>query len=137
MFVACRMLLSVHNKSSRLAVLGELGRFPLLVNSLIHTIKYDWHLKHRTHISSLIGQSWDFHTNLTASRRLTNICSVLIGLAKRVFNVTNVNTPPYLFLSSDYCAAGGKTTTVSIYLLLYYFHIHICICEIAYAVESN
>ena len=30
----CRMFLSVHTKSSRLAVLGELGRHPLFVNTL-------------------------------------------------------------------------------------------------------
>ena len=35
-----RLLLSVHKKTSRLAVLGELGHFPLLVSSLIQTLKY-------------------------------------------------------------------------------------------------
>ena len=34
-----RMILSVHKKSSSLAVLGEMGRFPLLINALAHTLK--------------------------------------------------------------------------------------------------
>ena len=33
----CRMLLSVHKKSSKLAVLGELGRNPLLINAISGT----------------------------------------------------------------------------------------------------
>ena len=35
-----RMVLSVHKKSSRLAVLGELGRFPLLIKGICHALKY-------------------------------------------------------------------------------------------------
>ena len=33
-------MLLVHNKSSRLAVIGELGRYPLFVRALAHTLKY-------------------------------------------------------------------------------------------------
>ena len=40
----CRLLLSVHKRSSRLAVIGELGRYPLLISSLKHCIKYEWQL---------------------------------------------------------------------------------------------
>ena len=36
----CRLLLSVHKKSSRLAVLGELGRYPVFLTSLKNTLKY-------------------------------------------------------------------------------------------------
>ena len=32
----CRLLLSLHKKTSRLAVLGELSRYPLLITTLIH-----------------------------------------------------------------------------------------------------
>ena len=31
----CRLILSLHKKTSRLAVLGELGRYPMLINSLV------------------------------------------------------------------------------------------------------
>ena len=40
----CRMLLSVHKRCSRLAALGELGRYPLLISCLKHCLKYEWHL---------------------------------------------------------------------------------------------
>ena len=40
----CRMLLSVHKRCSRLAAIGELGRYPLLISSLKNCIKYEWHL---------------------------------------------------------------------------------------------
>ena len=36
----CRLLLSDHQKCSRLAVLGELGRYPVLLPALKHCIKY-------------------------------------------------------------------------------------------------
>ena len=36
----CRMLLSVHSKASRLAVLGELGQYPLHVRALQHCLAY-------------------------------------------------------------------------------------------------
>ena len=40
----CRLLLSCHRKSSRLVMLGELGRYPLLIKSLVQTVKYKWSL---------------------------------------------------------------------------------------------
>ena len=40
----CRLLLSVHKKSSRLAVLGELGRYPMLIPALKHCLNYEFHL---------------------------------------------------------------------------------------------
>ena len=35
-----RILLSVHRKASRLAVLGDLGRYPLAVRSMAHCLNY-------------------------------------------------------------------------------------------------
>ena len=34
----------MHKKCSRLGVLGELGRYPLLVSTIKHCLKYEWHL---------------------------------------------------------------------------------------------
>ena len=45
----CRLLLSCHRKSSRLVMLGELGRYPLLIKSLVQTIKYKWSLLNSNH----------------------------------------------------------------------------------------
>ena len=53
-----RMILSVHKKASSLAVLGETGRYPLLVNALIHAIKYEWHLKNIAKQDSLVGLAY-------------------------------------------------------------------------------
>ena len=41
----CRLLLSVHKRCSRLAALGELGRYPLLISSLKLCLKYEWSLR--------------------------------------------------------------------------------------------
>ena len=53
----CRMLLGVHRKAARYAVLGELGRFPLLFRALSHTLKYEWHVSNKTPLSSLVSQA--------------------------------------------------------------------------------
>ena len=40
----CRLLLSVHKRCSRLGVIGELGRYPLMLSTIKHCLKYEWHL---------------------------------------------------------------------------------------------
>lgn len=52
-----RMVLGVHKKSSRLGVLGELGRFPLLIKGLCHVLKYHAYLKRITDRTSMIGNA--------------------------------------------------------------------------------
>ena len=49
-----RMILSVHSKSSRLAVLGELGRYPLFIRALAQAIKFKYSLSIRKQSSDLI-----------------------------------------------------------------------------------
>ena len=51
----CRLLLSVHKKTSRLAVLGELGRHPLFVKSISHCLNYKLHLNQKTNPSSILN----------------------------------------------------------------------------------
>ena len=53
----CRMILGVHKKSSRLGVLGELGRFPLFIKGLCHVLKYQAHLLQRVGNGSIIGKA--------------------------------------------------------------------------------
>ena len=50
----CRLLLSVHKRCSRLAVLGELGRYPVFLSALKHCIKYQYCVQ-RMDKSSLIS----------------------------------------------------------------------------------
>ena len=52
----CRLLLSVHKKSSRLAVLGELGRYPMLIPALKNCLNYEWHLS-RCDRSSVVSMA--------------------------------------------------------------------------------
>ena len=52
---ACRTILSVHKKTSRLAVLGELGRYPMLITGLVHALKYEWHVENKTSDTSLVS----------------------------------------------------------------------------------
>jgi hypothetical protein len=54
----CRLLLSVHKKASRLAVLGELGRYPRLVTSLASTVSYSQQLSTRPH-STLVRRAYN------------------------------------------------------------------------------
>ena len=51
----CRMILGVHKKSSRLGVLGELGRYPLFLKAICHTLKYQAQIC-KSKNSSLIGR---------------------------------------------------------------------------------
>ena len=49
------MILGVHKKSSRIATLGELGRFPLFVKGLCHLLKYHALLCKNEGNGSLVG----------------------------------------------------------------------------------
>ena len=51
-----RILLSKHRKASRLAVLGDLGRFPMAVRALAHTLNYKLCLENKP-TNSLIGHT--------------------------------------------------------------------------------
>ena len=55
---AVRTLLSVHKKASRLACLGELGRYPIFLKGLLLSIKYNWHLKYKADKSSLVYSAY-------------------------------------------------------------------------------
>ena len=54
----CRLVLSVQKKASRLAVLGELGRFPVFFNAAIHCLKYEWHIAKQADSTSLLAGSF-------------------------------------------------------------------------------
>ena len=51
----CRLLLSVHKKTSRLAVLGELGRCPALIGALSHCLNYKLNLDLQANQSPILG----------------------------------------------------------------------------------
>ena len=49
------MLLSVHKKTSRLAVLGELGRHPLFIKSVAHCLNYKLNLNLKKDPQSILS----------------------------------------------------------------------------------
>ena len=53
---ACRLLLSVQKKTSRLAVLGELGRYPVLIRAIVQSIMYE-HCILKYQPGALVGQA--------------------------------------------------------------------------------
>ena len=50
----CRTILGVSNKTSNLATLGELGRYPLMLHCYVQMIKYWHHIKTTTPKDSLV-----------------------------------------------------------------------------------
>ena len=46
--------MSVNKKTSKLAVLGELGAYPLFLKAVEATLKYEWHLKCTADTNSLV-----------------------------------------------------------------------------------
>ena len=53
----CRMILGVHKKSSRLGVIGELGRFPLFIKGVCHVLKYQAHLLQSVGNGSIVSNA--------------------------------------------------------------------------------
>ena len=60
-----RTVLSVHNKASRLAVLGELGRYPLFIPILAQCLSYKLSLIQRKTDTNLLGHLWTEMTDMT------------------------------------------------------------------------
>ena len=63
---ACRMLLSLHKRASRLACLGELGRHPVLLKGLLFSLKYDWHIRYKASRESLVFDTYQEMSNYAA-----------------------------------------------------------------------
>ena len=76
----CRLLLSVHKRCSRLAALGELGRYPSFIPALKHCLKYEWAL-HNGDKNSLISKTVQEMVNKpyldTWYSRINNLKTVL------------------------------------------------------------
>ena len=81
----CRMLLSVHKRCSRLAVLGELGRYPVFLPAVKHCIKYQYMLD-RSDKSSLIYKA------ISEMKETTSIDTWYskVDKMKELFNITKI-----------------------------------------------
>ena len=51
----CRSILSVNKKSSRLAVIGEMGRYPLFCKAISLALKYEWNLNNQSNHDTIIN----------------------------------------------------------------------------------
>ena len=80
---ACRTILSLSKKASRLAVLSELGRYPVFLNAVSAAISYEWHLRHRAPSDSLASLALSEMDSLSDSghdswlARVKSICKLL------------------------------------------------------------
>ena len=84
----CNYLLSVHSKSSRLAVLGEISRYPLLVQAMSHSLVYDWVLQNKTFQSSWAGLAIKEMDQLGASG--FDCWTKRINQIKKLFCIPNI-----------------------------------------------
>ena len=66
----CKYILGVNRKTSNLAVYSELGRYPLYIDQILHTIKYTNYIKHETknklvkRFANEMHQTTQTHTNI-------------------------------------------------------------------------
>jgi len=71
--------LGTHNKSSKIAVRGELGRYPLLLNIISKAIKFYWHIENDLPKDSLAShcllEQKTMKGNHTWWNSINNICS--------------------------------------------------------------
>ena len=78
----CRLLLSVHKRCSRLAVLGELGRYPVFLPALKHCIKYEYQINRMDRSTLVYNAISDMKNNpqidtwYTQVEKIKNIFSI-------------------------------------------------------------
>ena len=85
----CRMLLSVHKRCSRLAVLGELGRYPVFLSAIKHCLKYQYTLE-RIDKSSLVYKAVsDMQNNPTIDSWYNKVEKI-----KELLDITRIRCKP-------------------------------------------
>ena len=85
----CRMLLSVHKRCSRLAVLGELGRYPVFLPALKHCLKYQYQID-RSDSNSLINYTvCDMKNNPQIDSWYTRVDKI-----KQLLNIRRLHCKP-------------------------------------------
>ena len=94
----CRMTLSVHNKTSRLAVLGELARFPLFIKSLSQCLNYKLALYKNKKSRNLISNVLDEMGEMSAAgqdcwlTRVDKLETLLKIKGPKIYNKTSGKT---------------------------------------------
>ena len=88
----CRLLLSVNKKTTRLAVLGELKRYPLLINTILQTLYYKFSIENKYEKDSLAHQAlieMKTYSSSGIERWLTRA-----GKVEKVFNLSSLPGHP-------------------------------------------
>ena len=85
----CRMILSVHKRCSRLAVLGELGRYPVFLPAIRHCLKYQYSID-RMDRSSLVYKAVSDMKNFPAIDSWYN----KVEKIKELLNITRIRCKP-------------------------------------------
>ena len=85
-----RLILSVQKKSSRLAVLGELGHYPLIINSFIQSVKYKWSLYSTSHCDSLVRDALSDMSVFPESGQ--GFCLSRVRKLEQLFNIPSLST---------------------------------------------
>ena len=85
----CRMILSVHKRCSRLAVLGELGRYPVFLPAIRHSLQYQYSID-RMDRSSLVYKTISEMKNFPAIDSWYN----KVEKIKELLNITRIRCKP-------------------------------------------
>jgi hypothetical protein len=83
------MILSVHKRCSRLAVLGELGRYPVFLPAIRHCLKYQYSID-RMDRSSLVYKAVSDMKNFPAIDSWYN----KVEKIKELLNITRIRCKP-------------------------------------------
>ena len=98
------MILCVHKKTSRLAILGELSRYPILLKALSQCLKYEWSLQNHTPMNSIVALAFSEMQELTDSG--TECLLSRVRQIKALLGLGNIPSQLSPF------AAGKKITTI-------------------------
>ena len=82
---ACKKFLNVPARTPNDMVYGELGRYPLVVNLCVRTIKF-WFRISKMEISRIPKQAYQLLQNLDAQRKISWVSKVRITLENTGFN---------------------------------------------------
>jgi sorting nexin-29 len=86
----CKYTLGVHKKTSNMATLSELGRYPIAIDKIIQSMKYYYHLEFSTE-NKLLHTFYGALKGMEERKRPTSI----VDFATRIHNLTNIPLPSH------------------------------------------
>ena len=98
----CKSILGVHQKTSDLRVLGELGKYPMLIDQVIHRIKYFYHLEFNEDNALLqvfyenLKHGVKYNNIVTFAEHIHKLCKVNFAHSPRAVDKTVFRIRKYL-----------------------------------------